>query len=262
MAQPYKPGNNGLTNNYKANMAILAIAATGYLAASFLAPGLLHKKTGVNADAESLQVWLHIAIFSVSYYLTSFWFSPDLDLRKNRPGHNTFPLRPLMKILNLLKRKTPLIGGLFGLVATAASPIHELLNMAWRAFWHPFGHLFTHRGIVHFPVIGTHLKLAYLFAAYWCVFWFTDLLGIMNPPFISGDFVEDAIGKSGFYTHVLETPLLLTALIGASVADICHSAVDYWDSAKKGSKFVPPEAIAPKGFIYSSFRFFKKRLVK
>lgn len=260
MAQ-YRPGNNGLTNNYRANMAILAAAAAGYVILTVFDVGGLRlalPRPGELADRNSL---VHFVTFVCAYFLTSYWMSPDLDLHQNRPGQNTFPLRASIRKLEKLGKRVPIVGPVFTILALALTPIHEVLNVVWRLFWHPFGHLFTHRGMVHWPLIGTQLKIAYAFLGYWLVGGALKSLGVVaSVPLVEHGLWSDLTGPDGLYGWILSTPLAMTAWIGAMVADICHTAVDAWDSFKKGSRFVPPEAIAPRGIVWSSWRFVARRL--
>jgi uncharacterized metal-binding protein len=40
--------------------------------------------------------------------------------------------------------------------------LHPLIGLPFQAFWLPYGLLFKHRGISHWPIVGTATRLAYI----------------------------------------------------------------------------------------------------
>ena len=39
---------------------------------------------------------------------------------------------------------------------------HKLHKALWQLFWYPYSRLFAHRGLSHFPVIGTLTRVVYI----------------------------------------------------------------------------------------------------
>ena len=256
MAKTYEPGHNNLTNNFTANM--WAIGLSNALLASYvvyrLASGREFDPRLVSMGA--LRVFL---VFNLVYVVTSYWFNPDLDIRVNRPGKGSFPFGPILKRLPKIRRNIPGGGLLAGLLGVVLPPFHHALNLLWRIFWTPFGHAFTHRGIVHWPIIGTQLKILYMFFPYWLI---GNLLGEQGRwTWVSEAGLSASLfGKGGLYSDFLTGGLLGVGFFAMLVADLCHTGIDYSDSVRNGTRFVPPPFIAPRGFVYRFFHYLRARL--
>lgn len=258
----YKPGENSLTNNFSANMLILLVFFALILAGGFL--GFFELSLDISSrNLNQKNVLLNFMIFVVSYFFTSYWFSPDLDIHDNRPGKGSFPFKAVLKSLDKLKKAIPILKPLCYLSYLIISPFHYALNFLWRWFWHPFGNAFTHRGVIHVPLIGTQIKILYILIVYFLISKFIPLDVLAHFPFSpERGYKYFLLGEGGFYQTVWKNQLLLTSIIGMSVADICHIAIDYYDMFKNGNKnFIPPAFIAPRGFLIQFFNFFFKRIL-
>ena len=259
----YKPGENSLTNNFHANMGILFFGLIFVVIASFFDMFEISFNFSNISDIKE-NALVNFLVFVLAYFFSSYWFSPDLDIHNNRPGKGSFPLKAVLKSIDKTKKKMPVLKPLCYMAYLLLSPIHYVFNFAWRWFWHPFGNAFTHRGLIHWPIIGTQIKLLYVLCSYWLsVHYFSEVANIRHLPFNpSQSFYDFLFGSSGFYKSLLSQKLLLTAVIGMSIADICHIAIDYYDMVKNGNKnFIPPEFVAPRGFFIQFFRFLKKRIL-
>ena len=256
----YVPGQNRLTNNFRANMAIFAVAAVIIAVLSLLGIGnLAFKLPGTSTPGvEKTSVFAHLVVFFISYFFTSFWFNPDLDLRENRPGKGSFPLKWVIRKVGRAQKKAPFFKFILVPLEIVLTPLHYVLNSFWRNFWHPFGHAFTHRGAVHWPLLGSQLKILYMFLPYWLT---ASLLGLSGrAPFVVGDLRDSLFSHGGLYYRLLHDPLLITMYVAIMTADIMHTSVDYWDSVRNGTKFVPPPLIAPRGYVWRFYKFLTGRL--
>ncbi len=253
---------NSLTDNYKANMVMLVVSLVGLVVLSEIGviPGLSGYKW---ADPVAL------SSFVLSYIFASKWFSPDLDIRVNRPGKGSFPFRFVIKTLSKSKRSLPaFIGRPLYLLGLSLEPFHFVINKIWNFIWTPFGQLFTHRGAVHWPIYGAQLRILWVFLIYWTVGTFVEFFTKIDVPLVSGTILSDAFGRKGLYSAIISSKPALFAWIAIMVSDVCHSSIDAWDSLKKGSKFVPPPMIAPRGLFYKLtgglatgiFEWFSKRI--
>jgi uncharacterized metal-binding protein len=195
---------------------------------------------------------LYLSFFCCGYLFSSVWFSPDLDIRSdNKPGKYSFPLSFVIKPLNAI-----LPANIKGPLLAPIIAIHEVMNFAWRLYWKPFGYLFTHRGVIHWPVAGTILKISYV---YFSVFIFVWLLQL---PSISSEL-------KAVYLFVQNIPSLIPTLeandapvgvfLGIVIGDLVHIAVDWRDTVRNNrASFVPPPAVAPRGVFYKIITFFRR----
>lgn len=144
------------------------------------------------------------------YYYASRYFQPDLDQIKMRPGMGSFP-----------------VGREISYSIPGLMLIWWPINRLWFFFWTPYAHLLTHRGLSHWPIIGTLTRVMYASVP----FVFFDLMPLKNFENIE------------FWIYFL--PVF--------VSDINHFLVDFYDSARKGDAFcsyaIPPGKIS--SFLYS-----------
>lgn len=258
----YRPGENSLTNNFRANMAILSLGLIGFILLGFFG----FYEVSLDFSREDLvrkNLFLNFLTFLVSYFFTSYWFSPDLDVHNNRPGKGSFPFKVIIRYFIKLRKSFPPLTILISPLLLIVEPLHYLLNFIWRWYWHPFGNAFTHRGVIHWPLIGTQIKLLYVLSSYWLLAHFvaSHFISVDLPFSPMLGFFDFFLSRDGFYQTLLSNELLLTMVVAMSVSDICHTAVDYYDTVRNGSKnFVPPEFIAPRGFILQFFKFFWSRI--
>lgn len=165
---------------------------------------------------------LYLTLYSTLFYCyCSTFFQPDLDQAQHRPGKHSFPFG-----------STILHTGPGRFLRAVSWPF----NRAWYYMWHPLGMLFTHRGIIHWPIIGVWVRVLYLYA--WYIFFegvamrlgiYTHHMRIFEY-WLQGFFPWSAsFGTVGFYVFCL--PVF--------ISDLFHSAVDLYESNKKGSSFCP-----------------------
>jgi uncharacterized metal-binding protein len=240
------------TNNFRANLVVLFLS----LLIGFI---YLVVTGGVGSLAEKYHF---LFWFSAFYILFSYWLSPDVDHRVFRPGHHSFPLGPVKKALPYPIRRLfwPLL-----------NPVHIFFNQLWRWLWMPVSVLFTHRGALHWPLLGTGIKLIYLAAVYTlvAVLWnhvISDLINLLlssnsvkEIPLLFGD--HSLLGNSWKEAlgTVLHFPIIGIALVSWIVADLTHILVDFWDSAKQDppTPFCSPRH--PRGAFVVLFRHVRER---
>lgn len=84
--------------------------------------------------------------------------------------------------------------------------LHPLIGFPFQAFWLPYSWLFTHRGVSHWPLIGTATRLAYV------AVWAAGLRLLLARPAIPA-----------FW----EWPWVWAAVAGLCVSDLAHWALDW-----------------------------------
>ena len=141
---------------------------------------------------------IYAGISILIYAVSSAYFQPDLDQKINRPGRETFPHKSLVKHEQLRYVFYP-------------------INRAWFYLWLPYGHLFTHRGVSHWPIIGTYTRIFYLYPI---IFIFPELNWFFSL-FFSLDF--------SIYWVIWASPIF--------VSDIMHFSIDFLDSLRKNTPF-------------------------
>ena len=207
------------------------------------------------------------SIYIVTYILTSYWFSPDLDVRRFRPGEHSFPLGPLFKGMNHIGKKVSFSKSFLSFLMVILFPFHKLLNISWKVYWQPFAECFTHRGAVHIPFFGTQLKIIYIYLTYYILKSFLQILPfsydlISSLPFHDKSLIDGLFGNNGIYDLIFSNSFYLKIWLIIMIADICHISIDFWDSWKQGSNFIPPAAIAPRGAFLKFSKFLAERLFR
>jgi uncharacterized metal-binding protein len=171
---------------------------------------------GLPQEPEEAVLWIGYAAF---YAYCCRYLNPDLDVRGNRCGARTAPLGFLTHGLRRLR---------FRFLLYLVRPIQYVLNILHNLIWAPFGYLFTHRGILHWPLVGTWLKVSWLFllVAPWLYYKGYPLLDI--------------------YRSVIFSPWYMIW----SFADLSHIVSDIMIAKiLKRKAFVPPATIAPRGWL-------------
>ena len=128
------------------NVAVNKILSPVYFLMIFMYLFKIKKIQPIGHGVSSSSILLAL-ISTIFYVWCSYFFQPDLDVRKMRPGMNTFPTG------------STLLNSPIGLLI---SPIQKLIAKSWYYLWQPYASIFTHRGITHWPVIGTFIRIAYL----------------------------------------------------------------------------------------------------
>lgn len=244
-----KEPSSELTDNKRMNVYLLSFDVFFFAAYILLSgSGLSGLFRSRSAGSEAL--YLHALCYVAAYLFASYWFSPDLDIRVNRPGKGTFPFGPVLKMSASFVKSRVFPFNLVGsLVMTILGPLHAVFNRLWYWLWQPFAFMFTHRGAIHIPFFGTLVRIAYLSSAIYLFYSIAVFVGARmgmgwhHLGFSQWNQMVIKLSKSG--------GLLTTALVAVTVSDLKHIAVDWYDTLKKGTKFVPPPAIAPRGFFAS-----------
>lgn len=247
---------NPLTDNFKANMV-------------FMAAGLLFTSLswGVGrATSSSSTDFNQLLLITAGYFFGSYWLSPDLDHIENRPGKFSFPIKPLLKILRHIHGTGGRAGRvLFAVPLALAEVFHGTLNAVWRMMWQPFASMVTHRGIIHWPVIGTLLKWYWIAVLAYAISKLCILIPqTLSPNWVHAINIQDMLPISprefvssprslfgSLFSLSFRSGSSFVAL-GLVAADLTHIAVDAWDS--RGRNFVPPAIIAPRGIFFKIFQ--------
>lgn len=215
-----------LTNNFKANM-VLALPTVYIISTLF---------SGFSTT--------HYLTFFVIYTLSSRFYNPDLDHRTNRPGMLHFPfgktaMEWMMKISNQ--------GGM-GRVLEPIIQIQKIITKIWFVLWFPLAILITHRGILHWPVVGVLIRNYYLYLIVYIIDSILLASGIhllTSFRLISWEICQQFVNPSN-------NPTFLFCILPVYVADVNHSAVDALDSIRNRRRFCPAgENAIPKGLIYN-----------
>ena len=190
------------------------------------------------------RIFQYTLVSTVMYVYASNYFQPDLDIHHSRPGMGHFPLGRWLGEFRF---------GRF--LKMVAYPI----NRAWYWLWHPFGYMFTHRGITHWPILSVWLRVGYLWL------WATFTQGLVSNfglgaeliPYISSFkyWLEaffpwhEAFGSRFWFLFCF--PIYLS--------DCIHIFVDYVDSVIiKGYSFCAPNI--PRGYFAKiGEKIFKKK---
>ena len=151
-----------------------------------------------------LEAFRGSVVFVAIYYYSSRYFNPDLDQDMLRPGMRTFPIG---------KKLSKSIPGL-GIILWP-------INRAWYYIWHPYGLLMTHRGVSHWPLIGTLTRVLYIFGIIHLISIFLDQYTAHSLSLPDLRLNEDLI--------IILSPLILS--------DTNHFIVDMYDSKRKGNGF-------------------------
>lgn len=186
----------------------------------------------------------HYLTFLGIYIVASRFYNPDLDHRSNRPGMLHFPVGKtvmewMMKISNQ--------GGI-GRILEPIIQVQKIVTKIWFFLWYPIAILVTHRGILHWPVIGVLIRNYYLYLIVSILDMFLASAGIhaLSP-------IKNTMWQiCELFLHPNQNPLFLFYILPVYVADINHSAVDACDSIRNRRRFCPSgDNAIPKGLIYS-----------
>jgi uncharacterized metal-binding protein len=204
-----KDGMGELMKNWYVDWVFGTISGVSIVAAK----GLPH-------SYQELGLWGAYAAF---YAYCCRYLNPDLDVRGNRCGARTAPLGFLTHGLKKMRLR---------LLLHLVKPLQYVLNMLHNLIWAPFGYIFTHRGILHWPVIGTWLKASWLF--------------LLVAPWLYYK------GYSLF--TVYKTVILSPWYLIWTFADLSHIVSDIMIAKiQKRKAFVPPATIAPRGLVMKTF---------
>ena len=171
---------------------------------------------------------------SLFYIWCSRFFQPDLDHDTNRPGKSTFPFGETVTKSCAAFLKS-LYLPIFGRGKSAyysnitVYGILTPLSTIWFYFWAPYAALLTHRGMSHWPILGTLTRIWYMHAAviFLEILFQTSLPSLTRP-------------LEAFYFWKGIDPLFFVVCAPVYISDIFHSAGDLVESISKGYSFCPP----------------------
>ena len=101
---------------------------------------------------------------------------------------------------------------------------HSLPNKRWkflRIIWKPYTKIFSHRGISHYPIIGTLTRLLYLVIVFSALFFVCYFLSTKIYP-DSKKIFSDINLNIGYLT----SPFFISFLIGLFLSEIIHILTD------------------------------------
>lgn len=177
----------------------------------------------------------YVFFIALVYAWCSRFFQPDLDHDDNRPGKGSFPIgvaptNAWFKFLQTIM--TPVLGKKYASnVAFALS--HALLigmSKVWNAMWIPYAFMTTHRGVSHWPIIGTIMRVGYVYL--------TAML-IMKGLALDTKVLEEIMKGFFFWENINIYTIYVAVPIYA--CDIMHSFGDLIESRIKGFDFCPPK---------------------
>lgn len=175
------------------------------------------------------------ALYSCLIYIwVSRFFQPDLDQHPNRPGKGSFPFgqtvtNAIISFFGVLsgsltkRSKSKYLANL-----TIYGPIVPI-SLAWYHLWTPYALLLTHRGLSHWPIIGTLSRIGYLHLLVLIL----EGITMTKFPALSGFLTR-------FYFWKGVSPEFFLYCAPVFISDIFHSAGDLTESLIKGYSFCPP----------------------
>lgn len=213
-------------SNVKINLLMTPLAIGVF---SYFGKMHLHKTVGIGNYSLSS----YLLLTTILYMWCSRFFQPDLDHDDNRPGKGSFPIgvTPIKGIRSLLRI---LIYPLFKKDASdyayylSFGPMIAMSTI-WNYFWAPYAFVLTHRGLSHWPIIGTMTRIWYL------QFFFSTVAVLLGTEFIELNKVFDGFSfwkQVNEYTYYVAIPIY--------TSDLFHSFGDLVESKIKGFSFCPP----------------------
>lgn len=230
-------------SNLTSNVAINKLLSPFYFALIFY---YLHFKKGIflfSPDSYFIGS-IPYSIYSTFFYVwCSYQFSPDMDVRVNRPGMNTFPFGA-----TFLNSK---IGIIF-------SPIQVVLGKIWYYFWQPYANFCTHRGVSHWPIFSVFYRVTYIYL--WIILFqfIFNFFGLKNISILN--FLK--YWTTSFYpwNPSFGNITWFVFCLPVFVCDFAHEIIDYIDSKRKGISYCPPQIA--RGYFSKIFEIFKQIIIK
>ena len=243
-----------LTDNFHANLFFLFLITVFYLFVPFINKALDSELLYSISYLDNKKSLIKYFYFIIFYLFAAYWFSPDLDLRNNRPGKYSFPFGPIFKVTYKIGSAITFLSKPMAVIANILRPIHTVIDQFWNYYWKPLSLLFTHRGFLHWPIFGTIGKLTYVYFTYFFTINTINIVDIyiFNIPLKYEAFLKYSSPEK-ILAFIRNNEIALIFIISVTISDILHSLVDAIDSFKKGSNFVPPEGIAPRGFFHKFY---------
>ena len=230
-------------SNLTSNVAINKLLSPVYFMVIF---GYLRAYKGIplfSPNSHFIGALPHAIYSSLFYVWCSYQFSPDLDVRTNRPGMNTFPFGA-----TFLNSK---VGIIF-------SPLQVVLGKLWYLFWQPYAELCTHRGVSHWPIISVLYRITYLYLWVMLVQFGLRFFGIYSVPFINS--LKYLLNSFYPWSDSFGNVTWFICCFPVFVSDLAHEAVDALDSKRKGISFCPPQI--PRGYFSKGYGLIKALIEK
>jgi len=189
------------------------------------------------------------AIFSCLVYIwASRFFQPDLDQHPNRPGKGSFPFgktvtNAVIAFFNVILRGAVKRSQSKYLATLSVYGPIAPLSLLWFHLWTPYALLLTHRGLSHWPIIGTLSRVGYL-----------HLTLIVIQAVLQTEFPQVELFIKRFYFWKGVSPEFFLLCAPVYISDILHSSGDMVESMVKGYSFCPP---AIKGGLISKIIRFR-----
>jgi hypothetical protein len=203
---------------------------------------------------------IHHAFISLFvYYFCSRFFQPDLDNTPHRPGKYSFPLSIdfITNLSKVVKFTLKLIGIRInrGKMIEGVLLIIRPISLVWYILWEPYALLFTHRGLSHFPIIGTYTRIIYLSLILKLIDFGLDLdvSALLSHAYLWPEGFS-FLGNS--YSFDLKIWIIWFSPI--FLGDIIHSLFDLIEAKGKGNSFVPSKA--EPGYISKFLKLFHLKI--
>jgi uncharacterized metal-binding protein len=134
-------------------------------------------------------------------------------------------------------------------------PFQKVLAKTWYYLWHPYALFFTHRGITHWPIISTYIRVFYLQLWIFLLLLLTSILSIQNDLIVKINlFLNLFYPSSQFFLK----PIWIIFCLPVFLVDIFHEFIDFVDSKRKGLSYCPPQI--PRGYLSNFIELVKKLL--
>lgn len=188
-------------------------------------------------------------VFILIYLYANSYFQPDLD-NHNIPGRSHFPHGNWIRSYKL---------GRF--LRWLLIPINRL----WFHMWQPFASLFTHRGVIHYPIIGVVLRVAYIQLIIFIIFSITYGLNYITSYFsISLNeilFYQYKVLKSLNFIYPLPSNISniywLMISLPIYISDLTHIGVDFYEAQSNLKPFCHKNQ--PRGLLVKIYRNLVKK---
>ncbi|MFN3598649.1 MAG: DUF2227 family putative metal-binding protein [Aquificaceae bacterium] len=135
--------------------------------------------------------------FTLGYLFGTFFLSPDLDLPQSKPSKRWKKLRFV---------------------------------------WKPYQKLSKHRGLSHFPIFGTALRLSYLLFVF--LFAYFVLLGISSRYMPSLEALLFSLDPFSFLSQIASKEETFYFALGVVISEVFHLLLDLLSTYLKGFKIL------------------------
>jgi uncharacterized metal-binding protein len=176
---------------------------------------------------------------TVLYVWCSYFFQPDLDVRTNRPGMNTFPIGAI------------LLNSHFSFLLI---PVQFAMGKPWYYFWQIYAYFCTHRGVSHWPIISTWYRTGYIWIWIFILKSVFSVFHINHVPLLP--YVEYWTRSFFPFQKGFGTMTWFCFCFPVFICDIAHEVIDFYDSKRKGLSYCVPQH--PRGLFTQIYLFLKE----